>query len=159
MARKWCRLRSLEPSLLCSSVRDGLVELQNRLSNDPAWFEAEAADKAQRGHSSNVNAYNRVAAWVKPSGRRPIEGRGGDETLIARVWRAVLSKGKSLLPDVGHLVDSLLTRFREPDFMEAEKVAKNQDMEEKLRVKFAEIDTWITDNHCVPEYGSRLTVQ
>ena len=96
---------------------------------------------------------------METSGRRPVEGRGGDEDVIARVWRSLLSKGKSLLLDVGHLVNSLLIRFREPDFMEAEKEAKNQDMEKKLRVKFGEIDTWITEHHCVPDYGSGLTMQ
>ena len=113
MARKWYHLRSLDPSLLFPSVRDGLDELKSRLLTDPAWLEAEAAEKAaekvQRSHSSHVNAYRRVAAWVETHGRQPDETLDYDESAIARVWRNLLTTyRKSLLPDLGHLVDCLL---------------------------------------------------
>ena len=102
MGDKWDYLRFRCVSQL-PEVRKGVKALEERLRTDPDWLLSEETEKARRGQSSRLAAYNRVIAWVETSGRRPAEGRGGDEGVIARVWRALLSKRKSLLPDVGSL--------------------------------------------------------
>ena len=116
MAWKWNRLRFRGLSQL-PEVRKGVQALEERVRTDPDWLKAEETEKARRGQSFRSAACNRVVAWVETSRRRPVEGRGDDEDVIARAWRDLLSKRTELLPEVRRLVDSLLIRFREPEFI------------------------------------------
>ena len=123
MARKWYHLRSLEPSSLPPTVRDGLARLRAQLGTDPSWLAAEAAEDALQA-GSHRTIYAAVEEWMESHKRHPRWGRVGEEGRMARKWYHLRSLEPSSLPTTVRdgLVKLRVQLVTDPAWLETEAV-------------------------------------
>ena len=110
MASRWCHLCAVKKYSPHPDLRDGVSELQRKLSTDPAWLAAEEAEEALMKAPQHAT-YAVVKAWMESHKRKPRRDRDGEEGEPARKWyhlRAV--KSSSPHPDVRDGVSELERR-------------------------------------------------
>ena len=99
MARKWDRLRAIKSLSPHPDVRDGVSELQRKLSTDPAWLAAEEAEEALM-KAPQLATYTAVKQWMDLHKRHPVRERVGEEGDMAEKRNRLRFRGVSQLPEV-----------------------------------------------------------
>ena len=124
MARKWDYLRAVKSYSSHSVVRDGVFELQRKLSTDPAWVAAEEAENALMKAPQLAN-YTAVKAWMDVHKRQPVRDRVGEESDVARKWYHLRFRGLWQLPEIRKGQKALEERARtDPDWLVSEETEK-----------------------------------